>query len=544
MDVYASIDIEIFKLFHSKWEHLTSLSYNKFATEVLKCIILTDALWNKEQEFNEYALPYYFYERIIKKLRPKIDGYTWYRSIMKSLKEEYFYVFIPGYNLSDDRWSYTYYTGNDNFNDIFFQKIRAKKKGYYKVNITKLSKLQKGICTSVFYNYNGTKSTNISELYNKYTSIGKSCEEFNEIKRKIKNECIIEKKLTIGLDECIEGFETKIVKYQPEEYEYTNLVKIINIELVKKTACMSLRKTTDPLYDVNYNRIIKTCREISRNMDESGIVSAFYHGATYGRMMQHGGNLQLLPKEFRKEVLNNYVCVDMDGSYFTLIRNLSKEYKYPHKTPFLDDFFSDAKAYRKKVYEELKAKDPELEYKGVKTCFTAMGYGAHCSEGEVSAAIHFDIKRKNKSGKLAPVKNVIVKNVGNHDKYTAERLVENQYFKGLHDEICAIRKFIVKKIKSSGKNELTNAAGRVMKIDKSNRSIDYIVFLIHGLEVTILMELEKFVKKMCPDIENPIGLLLHDGIYIKRECMNEITLQMLSEHIFQVFGYSVKYSME
>lgn len=543
MDVYASIDIEIFKLFHPKWEQLASLSYNKFATEVLKCIILTDALWNKEHEFNEYALPYYFYERIIKKLRPKIDGYTWYRSIMKKLKEEYFYVFIPGYNLGDERWSYTYYTGKNNFNDIFFQKIRAKKKGYYKVNITKLSKLQKGIYTSVFYNYKGKKYDNIQSLYNEYILPGMKTDDLNNVRTKIKSEYTVNKVLTISLDKCIEGIDTKIVKYQSEEYEYTNFVRI-NIELVKKTACMSLRKTTDPLYDVNYNRIIKTCREISRNMDESGIVSAFYHGATYGRMMQHGGNLQLLPKAFRKEVLNNYVCVDMDGSYFALIRNLSKEYKYPHKTPFLDDFFSDAKAYREKVYEELKAEDPELEYKSVKTCFTAMGYGAHCSVGEVSAAIHFDIKRKNKSGKLTPVKNIIVKNVGNHDKYTAERLVENKYFKGLKDEITAIKKFIVKKIKSSGKNELTNAAERVIKIDKSNRSIDYIVFLIHGIEVTILMELEKFVKKMCPDIENPIGLLLHDGIYIKKECMNEITLQMLSEHIVQVFGYSVKYSME
>lgn len=539
MDIYASIDAGVLELFQKEWETEGKKSYKKYIDDVLSCIALTEALYNRRKEFNEFAIPFHYFSKIIKRLRPELKNpYQKYNEIMKDLTDKYLDVFIKGYHVNDDNWMYTYYTAKEKFDKIFFNDLHRNSKGYKKVNITKLAKLSKGVEQKKIYTYNGEDYTNLNEFCKKYIPKGVSCPEYNKMKWEIWGNSSVHIKVVTGLDYCIEKTEERIVNYVPENCVYMHIANA-NWNIIKEVARMTLQKKNDPHFDQERNNLIRICRELIRNENENGTVSMYYHEADYGRWCQHGNNLQLMKKEYRKEILNNYTSLDMDASFFSLLYNLAKEKKYKKETPYLKRLCENAKEYRHKVHEDLLKDDPTVEYEDVKRCFTAMGYGASVSVGQVSSAIHF-----NKP-------NILIDNVGKNNKYTAERLASHPDFKGLYEEVSDIRNFIGRKIKNelkkSGTNELTNRAGRVINIQSispKKRTIAIVTFLIHGMEITALKSVMEYIKLMNPEEEQPIGLLLHDGIYIKNECMHGITTEMISDYIQKTINYSVKYSIE
>lgn len=537
MDIYASIDIRLLEIFREKWISIGKLTYNKFIEEVLKCIILSEALYNKKCGFNEFALPYSYFSKIIKELNPNIDGYTKYRAVMRDLKNEYFDVFIKGYYYPEfGIWEYTYYTEKQALKDLFFKVEHSVSNGFAKINISKLAKQTIGVVLKPTYRYRNEEYTDINECCKRYFIPGTGITEYNRIKHDIKENSSVSYKLITGLDCCIARTDNSPIKYAPLETEYQyKFNTLIDKDLVATIAKMDLVKEKD----TDNGKIIRTCRELTRNANDDGTVPLYYHEANYGRLCLRGNNLQLMKKEYRNEILKYYTCVDMDGSFFALLNNYIKLNGYKKETPFLDRFCSNSKEYRHKVHEDLLKDDPTVEYEDVKRCFTAMGYGACVSVSQVSSAIHF-----NKP-------NILIDNVGKNNKYTAERLASHPDFKGLYEELSAIRKFIGKKIraeaKKSGKNELTNLAGRVINLQEippKKLTIAIVTFLIHGMEVTTLKEVARFIQEKNPDDPNPIGLLLHDGIYIENECMKGITTDMISEHIFKTLNFSLKYSVE
>ena len=207
---------------------------------------------------------------------------------------------------------------------------------------------------------------------------------------------------------------------------------------------------------------------------------------------------------------------------------ITKETDYDGDLSHLKRLFDDPDGYRKNLHAELKKYDPEVEYDYIKTALTSIGYGAHASVAQVSSAIQF--KRAC----------AIVDTKGYSDTHTPEKLAELEDFKGIYNEFSTFKKFLRRKIKESGKKELTNKAGNVINLETTTTD-KLISFIYQGIEVSLLLTMEEYFKQKRKD---SVGLLLHDGFYVLKTCVNKNTIKDVENYILEKTGYSIKLSLE
>lgn len=535
MESLCKISTDILDLFRKKWINGNQKSYDKFIKDIILCCILTEIAVQYSHKRMVYTLPFAKFEHIISALYKKGDSYTYYRNFMRSLRKgnEYFYCIELGhmemnYKTGEKEKVQSVYCTTEKFAKIL-DRICERKLQFTELNLTALHRNKRGIDKITMFKYETEKKntvyefSSLSELFRDIDFSGMTLEDVNKKKKEIKENTKISRiKTIIGLDSCIVGTSNEYKRMAPSDYEYDHKA-VFKTEAVKRFAQM------DPLAvkDKSLRMSILTMQDIESEMSQNGEFDLYYRRSKYGRLYQFGGyNIQLLSKEHRNEVLDD-VCIDIKASFFSLMHNYAKINGYEGDLPYLQRMFDDPDTYRKNVWNDIKKYDLPLKYEYVKTGFTSMGYGAKTSEKQIAAAIKYN-------------QDVALVTIGGYfDKYTPERLVSHPDFKGLRDDVNKVWDFMIKKIKSSGKKFLTNDAGAVINISTSKKN-ELVTFVYHGMEVKALFA----IMSMFDGMKDPYGLLLHDGLYVRRDCMKGITIPMIQEHVFNETGYSLKFSLE
>lgn len=539
--IIDKISTNILNILRRQWlTRGNALNYEKFIDEVIKGFILTEVLAYHKKGYQVYTLGLRMFLDTIQILRPSINPRGIYYRVMKNLeKKGYFYCIDTGYKLENecgevDSKLSTYCT-TEKFAKIL-DEICKNELQYVKIDINKLHSNKRGITKRTILKYDNGKFgknhveyeyTNFHDLCRQICFTGMTLEQVNQKKKELKeNSTVARVETIIPIDSCIISTTTAGRFNPPLNYTYSNST-YLDIEEVNEIAKRDCKNDT---IDKSERNAILALRRIDVIMDhkQEGQIDVYYRSSKYGRLYQFGGyNIQLIPKEYRNKILSIYISIDMKAAFFSLMYNYAKINGYEGELPYLQRMFDDPDAYRKNVWNDIKKYDPQLEYEYVKTGFTAMGYGAKISEKQIEAAVKYNMKT------------ALVAASGYYDKFTPERLAAHPDFKGLGEDIKKVKKFIIKNVKSTKKKRLTNEAGAVINISTC-KGKEIIPFVYQGMEVKALFAILSFFDGM----KDPCGLLLHDGLYIRRECMVGVTLENIQEHVFNETGYSLKFSLE
>ena len=521
MKCLISIDTDILEIYKYKWDNSPALSYKKFADEVIKCVILTDIKRFHSYGYNVYSLEFSKYSFIIEILRPDVNAYSIYNRIMHDLEqEEYFYCIEKGYHRSKEDWRPSAYCTTETFIKTL-DKISSKKLKYIQFDIKLLHDRKIGIEKAPIYKYNGKEYEKFNDFVNKeYDFKGKSIVEIQKIRKEIKQNSIEVRTITrTGLDFCI--ISESNAKKELRKNSDSNHNCEINIDKTRMVANLDYMKS-----DRKLRANILIARNLVLGMEDDGYIMNYHH-TKHGRLYQSGYNLQMMSKELRKEILDKYRSIDVKAAYYSLMYNYAIVNEYPGELPYLKRIYNDPDGYRNAIYEELKTFDPKVTYDYVKTSLTAMGYGARCSEKQIKTAIDNNIKV------------ALVNTEGYENKYTPEKLVSIQDFKGLHEDIVKVKKFMVKKVRESGKKQLTNKAGSVINVSSKPKEITTSIY--QGMEVEVLFAMIDYFKEQ--NLVDPVGLMVHDEVYIKKNYMEGVTEKSIQNFVFKKTGYMLKFTI-
>ena len=534
----TSINTKILDLFQTKWtNNQSALSYKKLTADILKAIILSDVARYTLRGGKVYTLEFQKYEREISILRPGINAYKFYNTVIHDLENEgYFYCIEKGCrSVDEDGKVYSrpsVYCTNENFINqlqLLYKKKKQRNKKvrgfknptYVSLNLQKIHDRKRGIEKITVKSYKGTEYTNYRTFIK---TIDFSGSVNHELQHDIaENSIIVRTDTYIPLNDCTVPTGIKYLPKIPLNYSRKERVRV-GKEMVSWFGSLNYMKCS---------KRIKNCILIANNiadsMGEDGSLEIYYHDTKNGRQYLFGMNLQMMAKEYRDKVLNRYVAIDMKAAFFSIMYNyITKETNYEGDLTYLKRLYEDPDGYRKHLHEELKQYDPKVEYKYIKTALTSVGYGAHASEKQVSAAINF--KRAN----------AIVDTTGYYEAYTPEKLAGLDDFKGIYNEFSAFKKFLRKQIKSSGKTQLTNRANCI--IDTTTATTEQLIsFIYQGIEVSLLLTMDEYFKQKG---KNSVGLLLHDGLYVEKKYVKKNTIKDLEKYIFEKTGYSIKLSLE
>lgn len=527
MESLTSINTEILDLFKKKWIYDEfGLSYKKLTSDVLKSIILSDVVRMTLRNFFAYTLEFSRYEREINILRPDINAYRFYITTMHDLEAEgYFYCIEKGYYKKNEYGDTISRPSTYCTNENFIKQIKAIYKNKtikYKIfNLQKFHDKKLGTKKRIVKSYNGNEYNDYKEFLR--TIENSSGMTFQELQHDIaQNSIIVRTETYIPLEDCFISSGDDYIRKIPLNYSKKGIITI------NKSMISWFKNLDYEICDERTKNFIQIAQTVDDQMEKDGSLTVYYHNTKNGRLYLYGMNLQMLAKEYRDKILSSYVSIDMKAAFFSIMYNYIQQTDYKEDTPYLKRFFDDPDGYRKHLHEQLKEYDPDVEYKYVKTALTSIGYGAHGSEKQVAAAINF--KRSC----------ALVNTKGYYKKNTPEILASLDDFKGVYKELNSFKKFLVKKIKNSGKTKLTNAAGCV--IDISSITADQLIsFIYQGIEVTTLLAIADYFKELK---QNSVGLLLHDGLYILKECINDTIIKDVEQYILEKTGYSLKFSLE
>lgn len=532
MECLTSINTDILNSFRTKWiNNKFSLSYKKMTADILKAVILTDVARLTLLKCSVYTLEFQKYEREISILRPDINAYKFYITAMHDLEDEgYFYCIEKGYRSVDEEGEVftrpSVYCTHANFiNYLSLLYVKNKNITYTSLDLQKFHDKKQGITRNTIYSYQGKEYNRYNDIRADVAKLGVSIIEFESILKDAKNNNLITTRTEtyVPLDDCIVSIGTDYIRKVPLNYSKKETI-FINKEMVSWFGDFDYNSSTQRM-----KNFILISSNIADEMGEDGSLTVYYHDTKNGRLYLYGMNLQMMAKEYRNKILSYYVPIDMKAAFFSIMYNYIQQSDYKEDTPYLKRFFDDPDGYRKHLHEQLKEYDPEVEYKYVKTALTSIGYGAHGSEKQVAAAVNFN----HKSCALVNTK-------GYYKKDTPEVLVSLEDFKGVYNELNSFKKFLIKKIKNSGKTKLTNAAGCVTNIS-STTADQLISFIYQGIEVTVLLAISDYFKKLRP---NSVGLLLHDGLYVLKECISDTIIEDVEQYVLEKTGYSLKFSLE
>lgn len=298
---------------------------------------------------------------------------------------------------------------------------------------------------------------------------------------------------------------------------------------------------------LNYNELIKIQHEVDLYdpawlicdgilelmPTRDGRLTQYYHTSPSGRYYQSGYSLQLLSKEYRGRVLSDYVDVDMKACAYFILYNLARQNQYEGDLTYLNRMIADPDGYRKSVYERLKAYDRKVTYSYVKTVFTSIAYGARCYE----KVVENDLKHKHHHS-------VPVRTDGYSKKDTPLELVKMEEVSMLKKEIERLGNFLVKKYTDQN-GYITNASKKILNAKNKSKG-ESLAHIVQGAEAYLLSTLLNYKIDDCPIKYLPfgIGLLLHDGLYLKKEFFKKIQgdgLPSFAEYLEEKTGFLMKF---
>ena len=302
-----------------------------------------------------------------------------------------------------------------------------------------------------------------------------------------------------------------------------------------------------------YVNQLKICRNIlfHANMEDN-TVEMNYHRNVHGRDYLPHRSIQMLSSEYRKRILSDYSTLDVKSGTQTLLWNKAASILGKEKTadffPLLSEYVKDPDEIRNKltmfVMDGAKEEDKPRYKDFVKMALNVPFFGS-INNPKLTLADEFNYTQKSLLKRLA--------NQHNLPRGVAINLAENDYYVSYCKETRKFISFMLKQYKVNteivnGKKVCTYTNDLGTMIQSSPRKVGTpIAHIYQGIEATVRDTIRNYKihgKKLC-DHAKAIGLLLHDGLYIKHDIMKEILKQEPIEHYLKrTLGYDIHFSYD
>lgn len=502
---------------------------NKFRQEICACVMLTDicdGIMNNNLSPHRFTIDMDRYIDILQSMGLKQKHM--YRIVMRlqNSLSDYFCCNSIGYYMREIGASApSYYYITDRMNDII-EKMILNKSSYYGYN---LESIKTGCEIIKAYEYKGA-------IYESYHDIVKTIPmkfgEYADVLKNVKRITNVYSVPKTGLDDALTqilGVCAYKKKYFKEMHtdtclEHTAKLSVTGLRILKE---YEQEKGTDK----NTLHILNTL--LVNSAPDGTYVQQYYRG-THGRLYQHGFSIQMLNKEYRELILSDYADVDIKAATFSILWNFARKNGIKDDSmPTLYEYTYDPDNFRQKILSKLQISDRYVTLKYVKDILNAIAFGARLNESRVVSDI------KNKTQYSIPV---MLKGYDNPE--TPLNIIGIDEIQKLVNEIKYITGKLVVKYSDSN-NILYNSIG--LKQEQRPR-MNYgkkLSHLYQGAEVQVLETILDYELNGSHLIDIPyaIGLLLHDGIYIRKNILKEINRKMpLDLYIEKKLGYSLKFS--
>lgn len=520
----AFIHSEIYNDRVANWR---TMSVNIFRHEICVCIMLTDIcneiiLGNANPQ--RFTIDTAKYISVLAAMgASQTNLYRVVLRIQNSLTD-YFECISVGYYMKEAAVSApTYYAVTAKLDKII-DKIITNKSSYYGYN---LEKIDSGCKMEKVYEYKGC-------IFPSYHDIVKTLPvKFGEYAAALKAVKDITNVYSIpksGLDSAITNiFDSRVFK---NKFINSNDICVEHTAKISLDAVKTLREYE--MERAENKNILHILNVIMMNANSNGTYKQQYYRSSHGRLYQHGFSMQMLNSDYRDLILHDYQDVDIKAATFSILWNYARENGiHDDKMPTLYRYTKEPDVFRATILKKLRYYDNDVTMKYVKDVLNAIAFGARFNE----ARVLFDIKNHTKYS-------IPVSLEGYENTETPLHIVSLNEITSLVEEVKYITKKLAKKFTDKS-GALVNAKQLVQEHKTRMPYGKKLSHLYQGAEVRVLETIMKYPingKKLI-DIPYAVGLLLHDGIYIKKDIVKTIdNILPLDLYIEKKLGYVLKFS--
>ena len=328
----------------------------------------------------------------------------------------------------------------------------------------------------------------------------------------------------ISTDLTYDKFETL---YKDKEYvfsnykddaEYATSIKINTAHLIESLKV----KDIDP-------QVRKILEGIKNGIDDSGYLRTTYKRNFQGRYYCKGLSIQQLPSDLRRYLFSDYVEMDMKCAIYTVLYNLALKFSI-HNIPCIKELAIHPDEKRMELYNKYKDLDPDLTLDYIKTFLTSISYGANASPDFIVNAL-----------KYPKLKCVPLQIDGYGERLIPLVLAEDRFVTALIKEIREVTKMLSKVFTEvrNGRKYLINMYGNALLLDRTATLGKRLAHLYQSIESQVLMKVLEYDR-----VAENTGLLLHDGIYIRKSYISKINIIDISNFIYSKLGYKILYEIK
>lgn len=520
----AFIHSEVYNDRVANWR---TMSVNIFRHEICACIMLTDIcneiiLGNANPQ--RFTIDTAKYISVLAAMgASQTNLYRVVLRIQNSLTD-YFECISVGYYMKEAAVSApTYYAVTAKLDKII-DKIITNKSSYYGYN---LEKIDSGCKMEKVYEYKGC-------IFPSYHNIVKTLPvKFGEYAAALKAVKDITNVYSIpksGLDSAITNiFDSRVFK---NKFINSNDICVEHTAKISLDAVKTLREYE--MERAENKNILHILNAIMMNANSNGTYKQQYYRSSHGRLYQHGFSIQMLNSDYRDLILHDYQDVDIKAATFSILWNYARENGiHDDKMPTLYRYTKEPDVFRATILKKLRYYDNDVTMKYVKDVLNAIAFGARFNESRVL----YDIKNHTKYS-------IPVSLEGYENTETPLHIVSLNEITSLVEEVKYITKKLAKKFTDKS-GALVNAKQLVQEHKTRMPYGKKLSHLYQGAEVRVLETIMKYPingKKLI-DIPYAVGLLLHDGIYIKKDIVKTIdNILPLDLYIEKKLGYVLKFS--
>lgn len=520
----AFIHSEIYNDRVANWR---TMSVNIFRNEICACIMLTDIcneiiLGNANPQ--RFTIDTAKYISVLAAMgASQTNLYRVVLRIQNSLTD-YFECISVGYYMKEAAVSAPTYYGVTAKLDKIIDKIITNKSSYYGYD---LEKIDSGCKMEKVYEYKGC-------IFPSYHDIVKTLPvKFGEYAAALKAVKDITNVYSIpksGLDSAITNiFDSRVFK---NKFINSNDICVEHTAKISLDAVKTLREYE--MERAENKNILHILNVIMTNANSNGTYKQQYYRSSHGRLYQHGFSMQMLNSDYRDLILHDYQDVDIKAATFSILWNYARENGiHDDKMPTLYRYTKEPDVFRATILKKLRYYDNDVTMKYVKDVLNAIAFGARFNESRVL----YDIKNHTKYS-------IPVSLEGYENTETPLHIVSLNEITSLVKEVKYITKKLAKKFTDKS-GALVNAKQLVQEHKTRMPYGKKLSHLYQGAEVRVLETIMKYPingKKLI-DIPYAVGLLLHDGIYIKKDIVKTIdNILPLDLYIEKKLGYVLKFS--
>ena len=299
--------------------------------------------------------------------------------------------------------------------------------------------------------------------------------------------------------------------------DYSTRIKIDTENLVK-----SLKVEQE-------EHVRKILEGIKNGIDENGYLDVYYKRNFQGRYYCKGLSIQMLPSELRTSIFSDYSEIDMKCAIYTVLYNLALKFSIKN-IPCITELAVYPDEKRLELFNKYKDLDSNLTHEYIKTFLTSLSYGANASPDFIANAL-----------KHSGLKCIPLDIDGYSYKYFPLALSEDAFILNLVKEIHEVVRMLSKVFteKRNGKKYLINMYGNAMPLNRQATLGKRLAHIYQSIESQVLMKILEY-----KDIAENTGLLLHDGLYIRKQCINKINMTDISNFIYDELGYKILYEIK